>query len=289
MINTKYKDRLFRLLFGNEEYKENILSLYNALNGTDYKDVNDIEIYTIDDVIYIKMKNDSAIILDSHLSLWEQQSSKNPNMPLRGLLYFAKLYDKYIESNNLNIYGSKLIKIPTPKYVVFYNGKVDAQPVQNLKLSDAFLSKEETDGFEWTATVYNLNPGKNDHLLQNCKPLRDYMELVNQIRSNEAAGQSIEEAVDNAVMFCIEHGNLENVLLKHRAEVIDMCITEFNEAVFINGIKAEGIAEGIAEGRSKMTSELSKAIMDVKNGATEEDLKKSGYGDDIINLIRIWR
>ena len=121
-VNKRYKDRLFRLLFGNEKYKENTLALYNALNGTSYSNVDDLTIYTIDDVIYIDMKNDVAFILDSELNIWEQQSTHNPNMPLRGLMYFGKLYDKYITDVHKNVYRKKLVEIPTPKYVVFYNG-----------------------------------------------------------------------------------------------------------------------------------------------------------------------
>ena len=114
-INREYKDRLFRFLFGAEEMKENMLLLYNALNSTDYTDADSIKVYTIEDILYLEMKNDVAIIFDSYLHLWEQQSTYNPNMPIRGLMYFGKLYSKYIEENNLNIYGKKLCKIPTPK------------------------------------------------------------------------------------------------------------------------------------------------------------------------------
>lgn len=103
-INRKYKDRLFCMLFGENENKENILSLYNALNHTHYTNPEDIEIITLEDVIYIRMKNDAAILVDSYLSLWEQQSTFNPNMPIRGLMYFGNLYDTYIEKNELNIY-----------------------------------------------------------------------------------------------------------------------------------------------------------------------------------------
>lgn len=158
-INRKYKDRLFRLRFGSEEYKEDLLSLYNALNGTSYNNVGDITITTIEDAIYIKMKNDVSLLLDGNMPLWEQQSSLNPNMPLRGLMYFGNLYDSYIKANELNIYGKKLQKIPTPQYIVFYNGEEDCEATTKLRLSDAFINKSD-GGFEWTATVYNLNRGK---------------------------------------------------------------------------------------------------------------------------------
>ena len=181
-INGEYKDKLFCLLFGREEYKDNILSLYNALNNTNYMNTDDIEITTIEDTLYIKMKNDVSFLIDSYLSLWEQQSTFNPNMPIRGLMYYGNLYNSYISDRGLNIYGSSLVKIPTPKYIVFYNGTTNRKPVEKLKLSDAFMQEDESHEFEWTATMVNLNQGKNDELLSKCKVLSDYMTLINKIR-----------------------------------------------------------------------------------------------------------
>ena len=254
-INRKYKDRLFRLRFGSEEYKEDILSIYNALNGTSYSNVDDISITTIDDVIYIKMKNDVSLLLDGNISLWEQQSSVNPNMPVRGLLYFGNLYDQYIKMNKLNIYGKKLQKIPTPEYIVFYNGEEDYEPVTKLRLSDAFINRNDSGEFEWTATVYNLNKGKNDELLAKCRPLSEYMELVNRIRDNQRSGMSVNDAVDSAVDSCIADGIMSDFLTKHKAEVRNVCITEFDEKVYTDGIREEGRAEGRIEGRKEGRAE----------------------------------
>lgn len=243
MVNKKYKDRLFCLLFGNEGYKDNILSLYNALCHTSYTNTDDIQIYTIDDVIYIKMKNDVSVLLDSFLYLWEQQSTFNPNMPIRGLMYFSKMYDRYITENNLNIYGKMLIKLPTPKYTVLYNG-MDEQPgFMQLKLSDSFIHSDSSGNFEWTANMVNLNDGKNDDLLNNCRPLKEYMTLINKIREN-SQNMEFEDAVDAAVTYCIENNVLKTFLLKHRAEVKDVCITEYREKSFVDGIRAEGRTEG---------------------------------------------
>ena len=267
-INIQHKDRLFRLLFGDERYKANILSLYNALNGTEYNDVSELELYTIEDVIYIKMKNDVAIILDSYLSLWEQQSSCNPNMPLRGLMYFGKLYSKYVETKGLNIYGTKLVKIPTPRYIVFYNGTENIMPVLHLKLSDSFIAPDKSGDFEWTATMYNLNRGNNGNLLKRCKPLRDYMTLIERIRDGLELFHDVESAVDNAVSSCIKDGIMRDFLLAHRAEVLDMCITEFNEKTFVNGIKEEGVEEGLKMGLLRSI----KVFLD--NGGTEDMAKK---------------
>ncbi len=189
------------------------------------------------------MKNDVSVLLDSFLYLWEQQSTFNPNMPIRGLMYFSKMYDRYITENNLNIYGKMLIKLPTPKYTVLYNG-MDEQPgFMQLKLSDSFIHPDSSGNFEWTANMVNLNDGKNDDLLNNCRPLKEYMTLINKIREN-SKNMEFEDAVDAAVTYCIEKNVLKTFLLKHRAEVKDVCITEYREKSFVDGIRAEGRTEG---------------------------------------------
>lgn len=218
--------------------------------------------------------NDVAIILDSYLSLWEQQSSCNPNMPLRGLMYFGKLYSKYVETKGLNIYGTKLQKIPTPKYIVFYNGTENVQPVLDLKLSDSFIVPDKSGDFEWTATMYNLNRGNNGNLLERCKPLKDYMTLIERIREGLELFHDVESAVDYAVSDCIKDGIMRDFLLAHRAEVLDMCITEFNEKTFVNGIKEEGLELGILKSIRKFldnggTEEMARKLLD----ATDEQLE----------------
>ena len=269
-VNIKYKDRLFRLRFGSEEYKDDILSLYNALNGSAYCNTDDLAITTIDDVIYIKMKNDVSILLDGNMPLWEQQGSINPNMPVRGLMYFGNLYSQYIKVNKLNIYGKKLQRIPAPQYIVFYNGTEDYPPVSRLRLSDSFMNRADNGEFEWTATVYNLNRGKNDALLLKCKPLSEYMELINRIRDNQNCGMDIQDAVNTAVDSCIADNIMKDFLTKHKAEVMSVCITEFDEKVFTDGIREEGweegreegLAEGLSRGRQEGLKVLVQSLRD---------------------------
>ena len=172
--NREYKDRLFRLLFGRDENKDNILSLYNALQGTNYTDPDDIELTTIEDAIYIGMKNDVSFIIDNRMPLWEQQSTYNPNMPVRGLIYYGKLYDAYLNKHGRRQYSTALVKIPAPQYIVFYNGGRERPAVEHMKLSDAFADHSFDPGCEWTAAVYNLNSDENRALLDSCKPLADY-------------------------------------------------------------------------------------------------------------------
>lgn len=279
--NREYKDRLFRLLFGDERNKDNILSLYNALCNTTYTNPDDIQIYTMDDVIYIKMKNDVSVLLDSYLHLWEQQSTFNPNMPLRGLLYFGKMYDRYVDENKLNIYGKKLLKIPTPRYTVLYNGVENQQERIRLKLSDSFIHPDESGDFEWTADMINLNEGKNDELLEHCRPLKEYMILVNEIRKNGETMEA-EEAVDAAVTYCIEHNILREFLIKHRAEVKDVCITEFDEKRFADDMREEGFEEGCEVGQNLLVQ----AVERLRNGETSEQLRASGIDEKTITLAQ---
>lgn len=171
-IQREHKDRLFQKLFGDETNRKNLLSLFNALNNTNYTDENAIEINTIDDVIYMGMKNDVSCILDNYMSLSEHQSTFNPNMPIRGLMYFGRLYDKYIKQYGLNLYSTKLLKLPTPKYFVLYNGNIDKPDIINLKLSDSFIHKDGGNCFEWTATMININYGHNKKLLDSCLILK---------------------------------------------------------------------------------------------------------------------
>ena len=276
-INDKYKDRLFRFIFGHEENKAYALDLYNAINNTDYKDVSELEFYTIEDVIYIKMKNDVALILDSYLNLWEQQSSYNPNMPLRGLMYFGQMYSKYIKTNALNIYGKTLVKIPTPRYIVFYNGLTEIPPVEKMKLSDAFINPDKSGDFEWTAVMYNLNNGKNDVLRSKCKPLHEYMMFIERIRDKMKEIKDITVAVDAAVVSCINDGILKDFLLAHRAEVVGMVLTEFDEKTFVEGIKQEGREEGREEEQRDQISKM------LSKGKTPEQI--ADFCDYPIKLV----
>ena len=249
-IRRDHKDRIFRKLFGDPDNKENLLSLYNALNDRDYDDPDMLEITTIDDVIYMGMKNDVSCIIDNHMSLIEQQSTYNPNMPLRGMLYSGQLYDQYITSHDFNRYSGKLIKIPAPKYFVLYNGTGNLPERSVLRLSDAFLVPADEEGcYEWTAIMLNINYGHNKKLLSACRVLEEYSLFVEKTRTHIAAGRSPKIAVELTVDECIHEGVLSNFLKKHNAEVIGMFLTEYDEAETMEMFKREFREDGIEEGR----------------------------------------
>jgi hypothetical protein len=251
-----------------------------------------VEITTIEDALYIKMKNDVSILLDSYLSLWEQQSTFNPNMPVRGLMYYGNLYNSYIENKNLPIYGSTLVKIPTPRYIVFYNGTGKYEPVKKLKLSDAFIHEDTNHEFEWTATMINLNEGKNEELLSKCKPLSDYMTLINKINQYKKTESTLQNAVERAINECIEEHVLADFLKKQRGDVMLTCLTEFSEVLYKKGLLEEGRELGIEEGRERGLEEA--CIETLNDGIMTKDLvglvdgmeAKSVLTKDFIAAIR---
>ena len=254
-FNRQYQDRLFKAIFEREEHKDWLLSLYNALNGSFYTDPSAIEINTIEGIIYVTMKNDISFLIDSQLNLYEQQSSYNPNMPLRGLMYFSQLYQKYISKQRKDIYSSALLKIPTPQFIVIYTGSTELDDVKELKLSDSFEVPDTSGRFEWTATVVNISKGHSLKLLEQCPPLRDYAVYVSRIKGNVAAGMTKEDAVNEAMEYSIEHNLLNGYFLEQKMEVLNMSLTEFDQEEYdrnrFNDGKEAGIAIGIAEGERK--------------------------------------
>jgi len=244
--NRKYKDRLFRLIFADEKNKKNTLSLYNMLNNSSYENEEDLEITTIEDVLYIKMKNDLSFIIADTMNLYEQQSTHNPNMPLRGFLYFGSLYEKYLETHGLTYHSKSLVKIPTPNYIVFYNGTDKRAATEKLYLSSAFQMPDNRNEFEWTATVINLNHPENQMLISRCKPLSDYTTLVSKIQ-NYSKTMSLKQAINKAVDECIATDILAEFLRVHRAEVLKVYLAEVNEKVLRKCFKDEGREEYLEE------------------------------------------
>ena len=273
--NREYKSTVFSKLFG--EDKENALSLYNAVNDSNYTNVDDLTFTTLDDVVYMKMKNDVSFLFDKTLSLYEHQSTYNPNMPLRGFLYFADLYRQLIKDNE-RIYSKNIVKVPAPKYIVFYNGDMKDMPeqVKELYLSDAFDMKVEPGKFEWTATLININTGMNPELLAKCEALGGYITFVDKVRTYNKS-MPLTHAVDRAVDECVEDGVLEEFLNKHRREVRNMVLTEFDEEKYLKMMREEERAEGRLETFVSILGDLGEippGIIERARDLDEDTLKK---------------
>ena len=247
-LNTKYKDRLFRLIFHD---KKELLELYNAVNESHYTNPDALEITTIEDVVYMGMRNDLSFIIGDEMSLYEHQSTFSPNLPLRGLFYFSSVYRAYIEPVKKKLYLDTALFVPFPQYIVFYNGAEKQPERQELKLSSLFVGngKGKTPSLECTALVLNVNYGHNKELMERCKTLKEYAQFVAIVRRNLAEGTDKREVVERAVDECIRNDILAKILRKNRGEVVDSILTEWDEDEFREFLKEESWKKGHEIGR----------------------------------------
>lgn len=249
-VNRIYKDRLYKMIFND---KSELLKLYNAINGTHYDDPAMLTITTLDNAIYMTMENDLSFIIDMRLALYEQQSTVNPNLPLRFLMYITNIYSAY--TKDMNIYGSKKVQIPLPSFVIFYNG-VKSQPDRTeFLLSELFHPTTDQPALELKAVMLNINKGHNQELMNACHTLRDYSEYVARIRTYSAE-MPLTDAVEKAITECIHENILRDFLLKNRAEAKAMSIYEYDEEKTLRMFREEGYEDGERNGKIQATIEM---------------------------------
>ena len=276
VVNREYKDRLFNFLFGHEENKAWTLSLYNAVNNSHYTDPSMIRFTTIREVIYLSMHNDVSFLITNEINLYEQQSSLNPNMPVRMLQLTGNLYEKYMREKHLNKYGSKLIPLPVPKLVVFYNGLKDSEDETILKLSDSFPKGSKPD-IEVRVRMINVNYGRSQSILDACRPLKEYAWLISEIRSRKGDA-GIEAAVDQAIAQMPGDYVIKPFLDSHQAEVKGMLLTEYNEAETMEMFREEGRAEGREEGSlNTLLSLVRDGFLSVSIAASQAKLSEEAF------------
>ena len=276
-INREHKDRMFRWIFKD---KKDLLELYNAVNGTSYTDPELLEINTLEDVIYLGMKNDVSFLITDVLNLYEHQSSYNPNMPFREFLYLADVYRKYVMQRNLNLYGSKLQKLPMPQCIVFYNGLKAEPDRKELFLSDAFIrSDHHVPCLELRVVMLNINLGHNRELMEKCRKLGEYAQFIDQIRQNLSSGHNRETAVSAAVNTCIESGILKDLLIQHKAEVMDMVLDEYD----VELVQKDLLEQGAIEARQDSIMELLSRF-----GEIPEELQEKIMNQDDLNILKQW-
>ena len=222
-VNRHYKDTVFRMLFSD---KKNLLSLYNAVNGRKYTNPEELEIVTLENAIYMGMKNDLAFIVDMNLYLYEHQSTYNPNIPLRDLFYISSEYQKLV--NKKSLYVSSIVKIPAPQFIVFYNGTRKSADKQELKLSQMYENFTGEPALELTVTMFNVNEGHNKELMEQCQILKEYAMYVAKVRKY-AQNIKLEKAVNRAVDECIKEGILTEFLKANKAEVVAVSIFEYDK------------------------------------------------------------
>ncbi len=273
IANRKYKDTVFRMLFSE---KEHLLSLYNAVTGKHYEDAEALQIVTLKNAIYMGMKNDLAFLLETNIYLYEHQSTVNPNMPLRNLLYIAMEYQKYVSDKSL--YSSSLLKIPAPKFMVFYNGTDTLEDTVELKLSSAYEHLDGEPDLELKVILLNINEGHNKELMEHCQILKEYAIYVARVRKY-VAEMKLDDAVSKAIEECIKEGVLEDFLRKNRSEVKMWSILEYDQELEEKKLRKAEYEAGLETGEFRILQSIQKSGYSLEEiaemtGRTVEEVKR---------------
>lgn len=257
--NRKHKDSVFTDLFTYDETaRKNVLELYNALFDTNYTDEEIIEMVTLEQVLFMNFKNDVAFIADKRrIVLSEHQSTVNPNLPLRQLMYIAREYEKIVPVKDR--YKSNLITIPTPEFIVFYIGIQDYPVEEILKLSTAFAEKDEVPSLELTVRVININPDKHHEILEKCPILREYSEFVEITRKYKGDKKLLEKAVKE----CIEKGILADYLGRKSSEVVNVLFAEYSYETDMQVKQEEAREDAREEARKEAEKNLIEYVENV--------------------------
>ena len=278
MTNTarNHRDNVFCMLYRD---RGNLLSLYNAVNGTDYQDEGELEVVTLESAICVSMRNDAAFLIDSGLNLYEQQSTVNENMPLRDLYYVAEELKRLVPATRL--YRRSGVRMPSPRFVVFYNGPEEQPQERVFRLSELYGNGTGEPELELKVRQININRGCSEGILGKCESLKGYMAFVEKVREKTASGMKAEDAVTEAVDECIREGVLAEFFTEHKSEVIEMGIFEYDAELHEQAIKEEswmeGKAEGILEGKAE-------GILEGKAEGRVEG-KAEGKAEDILELL----
>ena len=292
--NRNYKDTVFRMLFSD---RKNLLSLYNAISGAHYDNPEMLEIVTLENAIYMGMKNDLAFIIDTDLFLYEHQSTYNPNMPLRDLFYISSEYQKLVDKKSL--YSSVLQKIPAPQFIVFYNGTEKKKDSWVNHLSEAFKNLSGNPKLELEVLTLNINEGHNPELMEQCQTLREYAQYVACVR-RYAKEFELNKAVKLAVDECIRNNILSEFLRANKSEVISMSIFEYDKeeeerklrkaeyeagvaAGMKDGMKA-GVADGISKGKILAKKDAASSLITL--GLTVEQISSALKVD--VETVKKW-
>ena len=245
-LNRTFLSSLFEQIFNS---RSEALSLYNAINGTNYTDPALLRITTLSGALFLGYQNDVSFLVGATLNLYEHQSTFNPNMPVRGLIYFSRLYEDYILDNGLDLYSSTQLLLPRAQFFVFYNGTSEQPDRQVLKLSNSFSDDHLENHLEVCAVMLTINYGHNKALMKKCQTLHDYALFVDTVRQYISSGYTRERAVEKSVEECICNNVLKDFLIRNKAEVLSMLFSEYAWKIHLKNLQEEGWKKGLEEGQ----------------------------------------
>jgi len=223
MSKREYKSSVFSMLLEEPEYA---LDVYNALNGTDYCDAGMVKVQRIDGGVLLSVRNDASFLIDSFFNVYEHQSTYNPNMPLRFMIYFSELMWDFIKLHDYDLYSTRKIPVPTPRFVVFYNGLNERPAKEVFHLSDLYEHQCDEYDLDLTCVVYNINPGYNKELEKDSKVLYVYMTFVQKVRMYDEEKEDLEESINHAIDECISEGILADFFERRRFEVVENALLD---------------------------------------------------------------
>ena len=305
--NREYKSDVFSMLMENKSYA---LEVYNALNHSDYKNPEEVEIIRLERGISLSVRNDASFLIDMNMSFYEHQSTYNPNMPLRSAIYYINALEDWLRRKNLDLFSRKRIQLPTPHFVVFYNGTEKRPEYEEMKLSEAFCHKTDEPGIEVRCRVYNINPDNNRTLKERSAVLEGYTYFVEKVRTYRKGNMGLEEAVDRAIEDCIENHVLEDFFRDRKDEVKKMTHLDYTwekreqmirKEEFEEGMEqgmergiaqgmergiAQGIEQGVEQGRVQRLTE--QVCSKLKKGKTPEEIADA-LEEPVENIQKICR
>ena len=280
-VTSKFKDNVFCMLYRD---KRNLLELYNALNNSAYTNVDDLQVTTLNGGSYMKYKNDASFLLCMSLYMFEQQSSKNPNMPLRFLHYVSDVF-RELFSNSM-LHRRSMIKIPVPHFVTFYNGLEKwIEDEDEIRLSDMYEIPTDNPELELKVRVININ--KDVHILNKCKTLRDYMTFVNKVRFKMGVeGDDVRIAVTEAMNECIDENILVDFFEQHREEVVEVSIYDYDEEEVRKVLAKEMAEEMVGEMAEKYAQEYAQKVAEEVSEKAFAEGKQSMMINQIIKKVK---
>lgn len=275
--NKQYKDRMFIDLFSD---KKNLLQLYSAVRGTADVTEEEIEVNTLEGILFLNMRNDISMIIQEELSLYEHQSTDCPNMPLRSFMYSGRLYEGMTMGRA--VYSKKLIPIPAPEFIVFYNGPGNKPPEWEMKLSDAYITAPSEPNLELKVRVININYLENPEFLSKCQPLKEYSAFVEMVRDKRKK-YSLQEAIRLAIIESKEKGILKDYLQRNGAEVENMLMTEYDREMDIEVNREEAREEGILQAKIETILDF---LSDL--GTVPESLRAGIQRQADVEILKRW-